>query len=80
MQKSRYHKVSQSCGPEGICIAVNYWFVHDLAHSPEMFEKHAMLTGSNRYDMDFGGFHYVSSAFIRDVALAAAANVKNEEL
>ncbi len=21
----RYHKVSQSCSPEGVCIAVNYW-------------------------------------------------------
>lgn len=23
----RYHKVSQSCSNEGICIAVNYWYV-----------------------------------------------------
>lgn len=22
-----YHKVSQSCGEEGICCAVNYWYV-----------------------------------------------------
>ncbi|MCJ1393179.1 hypothetical protein MMC18_006051 [Xylographa bjoerkii] len=44
-----YHKVSQTCGDEGICCAVNYW-----------------------YDMDFGGFLYSSSAFIRAVALAVA--------
>ncbi|MCJ1281592.1 hypothetical protein MMC26_000912 [Xylographa opegraphella] len=44
-----YHTVSQTCGDEGICCAVNYW-----------------------YDMDFGGFLYSSSAFIRAVALAVA--------
>lgn len=22
----RYHKVSQTCSAEGICVAVNYWY------------------------------------------------------
>ncbi|KAK4153122.1 cupin-like domain-containing protein [Chaetomidium leptoderma] len=26
-----YHKVSQSCSPEGVCIAVNYWYDMDFA-------------------------------------------------
>ncbi|KAL2160648.1 hypothetical protein VTH06DRAFT_1336 [Thermothelomyces fergusii] len=25
-----YHKVSQSCSPEGVCIAVNYWYDMDF--------------------------------------------------
>ncbi|KAF2197642.1 Clavaminate synthase-like protein [Delitschia confertaspora ATCC 74209] len=28
-----YHKVSQSCSPEGICCAVNYWYDLDFAGS-----------------------------------------------
>ncbi|KAK4113735.1 Clavaminate synthase-like protein [Canariomyces notabilis] len=26
-----YHKVSQSCSPEGVCIAVNYWYDMDFS-------------------------------------------------
>ncbi|KAK4192894.1 JmjC domain-containing protein 7 [Podospora australis] len=26
-----YHKVSQSCSPEGMCVAVNYWYDMDFA-------------------------------------------------
>ncbi|KAL2023935.1 hypothetical protein VTK56DRAFT_712 [Thermocarpiscus australiensis] len=26
-----YHKVSQSCSPEGICVAVNYWYDMDFS-------------------------------------------------
>ena len=26
----RYHKVSQSCSPDGICVAVNYWYDMDF--------------------------------------------------
>lgn len=32
-EERRYHKVSQTCGPEGICVAVNYWFVYCSARS-----------------------------------------------
>lgn len=27
---NRYHKVSQSCSEEGICVAVNYWYAHTI--------------------------------------------------
>jgi jumonji domain-containing protein 7 len=34
-----YHKVSQSCGQEGICCAVNYWYVpHSYACFPDPVE------------------------------------------
>lgn len=26
----RYHKVSQSCSEEGICVAVNYWYARAI--------------------------------------------------
>ena len=26
-KSKRYHKVSQTCSPEGLCIAVNYWYI-----------------------------------------------------
>jgi len=46
----------------------------------ESFVKGSLLTVSNRYDMEFGGFHYASNTFIRDVVLAAAAaNAKNSK-
>lgn len=28
-----YHKVTQSCSPEGICVAVNYWYDLDFSGS-----------------------------------------------
>lgn len=31
--KRRYHKVSQSCSEEGICVAVNYWYVRSELQS-----------------------------------------------
>ena len=30
-----YHKVSQSCGEEGICVAVNYW--HDMEYGGSFY-------------------------------------------
>ncbi|KAK0124231.1 hypothetical protein ONS95_009206 [Cadophora gregata] len=29
-----YHKVLQSCSKEGLCVAVNYWWVHSLLTAP----------------------------------------------
>ena len=80
MLDRRYHKVSQNCGLEGICVAVNYWFVHCPASPSKKIRTDVNAHRSDRYDMDFGGFHYASSAFIRDVALAAAVNVKGKRL
>lgn len=31
-----YHKVSQECGEEGICCAVNYWYVIFISYSYEL--------------------------------------------
>ena len=33
LTQTRYHKVSQSCSEEGICVAVNYWFDMEFSGS-----------------------------------------------
>jgi jumonji domain-containing protein 7 len=62
----RYHKVSQSCSEEGICCAVNYWYVLCIWGVGEADDV-------TRYDMEFGGSFYPLCNFSRSVALAALA-------
>jgi peptidyl-lysine (3S)-dioxygenase / protease len=46
-----YHKVSQSASDEGICVAVNYWYVlYRLRPQSVQTTDHRI-----RYDMDFTG-------------------------
>jgi len=45
--RGRYHKVSQSCSDDGICVAVNYWYV--IVHfSHESLSKGNFPSSSRR--------------------------------
>lgn len=62
LTRRRYHKVAQSCSPEGVCIAVNYWWV------PGQQSAWVPYADLVRYDMDFTGPLYPLSTFVRSVA------------
>lgn len=63
----RYHKVSQSCSEDGICVAVNYWYAK--------YDESSHMTPVNlakafhRYDMEFSGPLYPATSFVRSVSL-----------
>lgn len=62
---NRYHKVSQTCSNEGICVAANYWYVRWVSKSPKW-----MLIFFLRHDMEYSGNFYPITNLTRDVALA----------
>lgn len=43
-----YHKVSQSCDEEGICCAVNYWFVSSFSFS-SVYERESYAGGKETF-------------------------------
>ncbi|KAK4137903.1 Clavaminate synthase-like protein [Trichocladium antarcticum] len=43
-----YHKVSQSCSPEGVCIAVNYWYDMDFSGPLHALSSFVRSVSSNK--------------------------------
>lgn len=68
-----YHKVSQECGEEGICCAVNYWCVfYSVGYKVSL-----MILG--RYDMEYSGPFYSTISFVRNLIPALKiAELENE--
>ena len=59
-----YHKVSQSASDEGICVAVNYWYVPLRITA----SQHDQTTDNrSRYDMDFTGPLLPLASFVKSV-------------
>ena len=61
-----YHKVSQSCGDEGFCCAVNYWCVacRRRRRRRRSWWRVGIWLTLCRYDMDFEGHFWSSTCFV----------------